>query len=192
MSLLVVFLFFSARGNEYILVGYHYDANAILATPLKSRCAGDITNAWELLHNQVSKAGVAPTLYIVDNKANMTLKNAMDKYKTDYQLVPPNNHKRNLAERAIQTLKIHFKTIISTTDPSFPANQWDHLLPQAILTLNLLRSARSNPALSAWAYLFGLFDYNRTPIAPPGMKVIAQVKMRDVPCGGSMVMMAGM
>ena len=38
----------------------------------------------------------------------------MDKYKTDYQLVPPDNHKRNLAERAIQTLKIHFKTIIST------------------------------------------------------------------------------
>ena len=98
----------SARGNEYILVGYHYDANAILATPLKSRRAGDITDAWELLHNQVDKAGVAPTLYIADNEANMTLKNAMDKYKTDYQLVPPENHKLNLAERAIQTLKIHF------------------------------------------------------------------------------------
>ena len=27
------FPIFSARGNEYILVGYHYDANAIRATP---------------------------------------------------------------------------------------------------------------------------------------------------------------
>ena len=106
----------------------------------------------------------------------MTLKNAMDKYKTGYQLVPPDNHKRNIAERAIQTLKIHFKTILSTTDSYFPANQWYHLLPQAILTLNLLCSTRSNPDLSARAYLFGLFDYNRTTIAPPGMKVIAQVK----------------
>ena len=26
----------STRGNEHILVGYHYDANAILATPLKN------------------------------------------------------------------------------------------------------------------------------------------------------------
>ena len=91
----------SDRGNEYILVGYHYEANAILATPLKSSLAGDITDAWELLHNQVAKAGVAPTLYIVNNESNMTLNNAMDKYETDYQLVPPDNHKPNIAERAI-------------------------------------------------------------------------------------------
>ena len=116
------------------------------------------------------------TFWGINGEANMTPQNAMDKYETDYQLVPPDNHKHNLAERAIQTFKIHFKPILSTTDPYLPANQWDHLLPQAILTLNLLRSARSNPVLSAWAYLFGLFDYNRTPIAPPGMKVIAQVK----------------
>ena len=36
----------SAQGNAYILVGFHYDSNAILATPLKSRRAGDITYAW--------------------------------------------------------------------------------------------------------------------------------------------------
>ena len=35
----------SARGNEYIIVGYHYDANAILATALKNRQAATITEA---------------------------------------------------------------------------------------------------------------------------------------------------
>ena len=29
------FPYFSARGNEYILVAYHYDANVTLAQPLK-------------------------------------------------------------------------------------------------------------------------------------------------------------
>ena len=41
------------------------------------------------------------------------------------------------------------------------------------MTLNLLRAARSNPNLSAHAYIEGLFDYNRTPIVPPGTRVLA-------------------
>ena len=29
----------SSRGNEYILVGYHFDGNTILAEPIKNRQA---------------------------------------------------------------------------------------------------------------------------------------------------------
>ena len=167
----------SAHGNQYILVGYHYDTNAILVEPLASRRAGYITKAWERMHNRVATAGVAPKLYVVDNEANAELKQAFAKYNTTYQLVLPDNHKRNIAKRALQTIKVHFKTVLANTeDPSFPANQWDRLLPQMELPLNLLCASCSNPGLSAWAFLFGQFDYNRSPIAPPGMKVITQVK----------------
>ena len=55
-------------------------------------------------------------------------------------------------------------------DPDFPLHQWDQLIEQAVITLNLLRPARINPSLSAYAYLFGNFNYAATPIAPPGMK----------------------
>ena len=34
-------------------------------------------------------------------------------------------------------------------DPDFPIREWDHLLTQAEITINLLRSARTNPKLSA-------------------------------------------
>ena len=48
------------------------------------------------MHNRVlATAGVAPTLYVVDNEANMELKQAFTKHKATYQLVPPDNHKRN-------------------------------------------------------------------------------------------------
>ena len=50
------------------------------------------------------------------------------------------------------------------------------LLDQAFLTLNLLRPARANTSLSAQAYLFGQFDYNVTPIEPPGTKVLVHSK----------------
>ena len=85
-----------------------------------------------------------------------------------FQLVPPHNHRANLAERAIQTFKAHFIATLASADPDFPLSQWDLLLEQANITLNLLRSSRSNPKLSAYAYLFGNFDYNATPLAPPG------------------------
>jgi hypothetical protein len=53
---------------------------------------------------------------------------------------------------------------------------WDRLLPQAVLSLNLLRGLRLNPKLSAWAQLNGNFDFNCTPIAPPGIRVIVHEK----------------
>ena len=66
--------------------------------------------------------------------------------------------------------------ILASCDPKFPIAEWDRLLDQAELTLNLLRNSRVNPKLSSHAYLFGNFDFNSTPIAPPGTKVQVQIK----------------
>ena len=51
----------------------------------------------------------------------------------------------------------------------------DRLIPQVNLTLNFLQNARSNPALSAYAYIYGTYDFKSTPIAPPGTKVVAHI-----------------
>jgi len=85
--------------------------------------------------------------------------------------VPPNNHRRNLAERAIQTFKSHFKAVLAGVDDTFPMRLWDRLLPQTILTLNLLRQSNAIPTVSAWQYVKGNFDYNKTPLAPMGCAV---------------------
>ena len=90
----------------------------------------------------------------------------------DFQLVPPRVHRRNAAERAIRTFKNHFIAMLCGTDPTFNMALWDKLLPQALITLNLLRPSRINPQLSAYAQMYGAFDYNRTPLAPPGTKVL--------------------
>ena len=115
----------------------------------------------------------------MDNEASADLKQAMLSKSISYQLVPPHIHRTNLAERAIQTFKNHFKAGFASVDPKFPAREWDRLLPQAVLTLNLLRSARNNPRLSAHAYLFGEFNFNATPLAPPGTKVLIHKKPSD-------------
>ena len=90
--------------------------------------------------------------------------------------MPPYLHRRNLAERAIQTWKNHFKAGLASLNPNFPLSEWDRLLEQANITLNLLRASRSNPKISAYTYIFGEFNFSATPLAPPGTKIVAHIK----------------
>lgn len=167
------FIIPSSRGNKYVLVFYDYNSNHIFAEPLKSRTANAITTAHITLLNTLTKAGLTPNLLILDNECPALLKDHLKENKIDFQLVPPHQHRRNAAEQAIRTWKNHFLAILCSTDDGFPLHLWDRLLPQANLTLNLLRGSRINPRLSAWAQVYGSYDYNRTPIAPPGTRVLA-------------------
>jgi hypothetical protein len=103
-------------------------------------------------------------------------KEYMEDEHIDFQLVPPGVHRANSAERAIQTFKNHLISGLSTTDPNFPMHLWDRLLPQAVLTLNLLRTSRINPNLSAYAQVFGQYNFPVNPIAPLGTHVLVREK----------------
>ena len=67
----------SSRGNQYILIGYHYDANCIHGTAIKDRTATTLTKAWQSLHNIFAQAGVAPNTYVMDNEISADLMNAL-------------------------------------------------------------------------------------------------------------------
>ena len=100
----------------------------------------------------------------------------MQEQKIDYQLVPPDIHCCNAAKRAIRTWKNHFISGLCSTNADFPLYLWDKLIPQATISLNLLQQSQINPKLLAYAQLQGQFNYNQTPLAPPGTKVIAHNK----------------
>jgi hypothetical protein len=48
---------------------------------------------------------------------------------------------------------------------------WDKLLPQTVLTLNLLQQLNIAPTISAYQYIHKNFDYNKMPLAPMGCAV---------------------
>ena len=154
------------------MIAYAYEPNAILAEPLKNRTGPLLLTVYQNIYNRLELAGFKPMLHILDNEASAAFKTFLAQQKVDFQLVPPQNHRRNAAERAIQTFKNHFIAGLASTHREFPMHLWDCLLPQAIITLNLLRPSQWNPSLSAHQQLFGNFDYNRTLLAPPGSKVI--------------------
>lgn len=104
------------------------------------------------------------------------VKNALAKKNISYNLVPPHLHQANRTECAIQTFECYFIARLASINPNFPLQEQYCLIAQCKLTLNLLRSSCVNPNLSAWAYMFGNFDYNQTPVVPPGTKVVAHLK----------------
>ena len=109
------------------------------------------------------------------NEASNHLKAEFLKQDISYQLVPPHCHRVNLSERIIQTFKNHLKAGLATTDPDYTTTEWYRLIPQAEVTLHLLRATRVNPRLSAYAYIFGQFYFNSTPMEPPSTKYLAHL-----------------
>jgi hypothetical protein len=92
-----------------------------------------------------------------------------------YQLIPPHDHQRNLAKKAIQTFKALFISIFCGSDTEFPLHLLDRLLSQAEHKLNMLRRFTVTPKVSAYAYLWGQHNYNANPFAPLGCKVEAHI-----------------
>ena len=99
------FPYTSTRGNKYLYILYDYDSNSILVEPIKNRQAASITNAWKRTHDRLTKHGHATKNFIMDNECSTEFKKSLIKHNIKFQLVPPNEHRANAAERAIQTFK---------------------------------------------------------------------------------------
>jgi hypothetical protein len=162
------FLVCSSKGNSYVMVCYIYDCNYIKVVPITSRYASEWVKSYDSIHKELTVKDFKPKLQTLDNKASTALKNFFTAQNIDYQLVSPHYHRRNAAERAIGTFKEHFVAGISSVDSSFPMHLWDRLLPQAEITLNLLRTSSLHPLLSAASHYHGLVDNNKTAFDPPG------------------------
>ena len=118
-------------------------------------------------------------LQILDNETSAEYKQDItEKWKANYQLVPPITHQSNAAERAICTFKALFPSIITGVATDSPRNLWDFLLHQTELTLNLLKQATLDPSRSAWSYFHRHFNYEATPIVPLGCDITAHKKTR--------------
>ena len=83
------------------------------------------------------------------------------------------------AERAIQTFKAYFISILAGIEDKFPLSLRCHLLKSTELTLNLLRQLKVSPKISAYAHIHRPHDYVKKPFAPLGCAIQAPVKSED-------------
>ncbi|EJK62784.1 hypothetical protein THAOC_16590 [Thalassiosira oceanica] len=134
----------SRAGNNYIMVMCHVDTAAVLAEPMKNRTAKEMIRAYKVLLARGDPQDMPATT------------------------CPPGSHRANRAEVSIKAFKQHFLSILAGVAADFPKSYWDVVLPQVLLTLNLLRKSHAAPTVSAHAHFCGQHDYNAQPLLPIG------------------------
>eukprot|EP00804_Cyclotella_cryptica_P005838 CCRYP_000122-RA/>CCRYP_000122-RA protein AED:0.34 eAED:0.38 QI:0/0/0/1/0/0/3/0/508 len=111
----------SSRGNKYLMVACELDGNYIDAEPIRDRTAKQLTQAYQNIFTRWKAMNViAPNWHIMDNEAPEDLKNMIRSNGCCVELTPADMHRRNAAERAIQTLKGHFISVLAGVADDFP------------------------------------------------------------------------
>ena len=154
------------------MVMVEIDSSGILVEPMKNRKDEEMIRAYQTLLHRLKRSNITPKKLVLDNEASETMKNLIrDQHHMQLELVPSGCHQRNATEVAIRNFKTHFLSILAGVSNDFPMNLWDRLLPQAEITINLLCQFNATPTVSAYAHMFGPFNYNKMPLAPMGCNV---------------------
>jgi hypothetical protein len=109
----------SSCGHQYIMVLIKMDSNTILVAAMKNRSASKMICAYQELVDHLCSARIQPTLHLLDNKCSAKFKERINSNDMKYQLVPPHDHMRNIAETVIRVFKAHFISILCGCDKSF-------------------------------------------------------------------------
>ena len=75
---------------------------------------------YQSLVDRLLESKIEPKMHIFDNEISQELKNAIKTNQMKFQPVPPIDHRRNFAEKAIQVFKDHFISVLCGTGRFFP------------------------------------------------------------------------
>jgi hypothetical protein len=166
------FPFASHLGHEYMLVSLY--RGYIHVELMKSREGAELVRAYRATYVFFSRLTDKPNLQMLDNETSAALNEYLrNDAKVTIEFVPPNCHRRNRAERAIQDWKAHFISGLATVDPNFPIAAWSELVAQGEITINHLRPYALNRSISGYQGNYGsTYDFVAHPIYPPGVRVV--------------------
>ena len=148
----------SSRGNNYQMIIHEIDGNSTWVEPMKNRTEGEMILARRRALARMKIQGIVPKHQVLDNEISVAYKAEIRATNMTFQRVPPDDHRRNIAEKAIQTWKDHFVGVLSGTARDFPLHLWCQALPQMERQLLLLRQSNVNPNISAHAHVYGQHD----------------------------------
>jgi hypothetical protein len=103
----------SSRGNKYLMVLYYIDGSYIMMEPMKSRHENEMIRVHNILIERLKARGFYPKKQILDNEISKAYQKAIEVHGMEVEKVPKEAHRRNAAEKAIQTTKNHFKAILA-------------------------------------------------------------------------------
>ena len=109
---------------------YIYDINAILMRCLKTKAGAEHLHTFKDIHTLLLHRGLQPKYCRMDNECSAPIKFFITDNDMELQLTPPQMHRRNWAERSIQTGKAHLIAGLVGINPKLPLHLWCRLIPQ--------------------------------------------------------------
>eukprot|EP00804_Cyclotella_cryptica_P016764 CCRYP_002057-RA/>CCRYP_002057-RA protein AED:0.39 eAED:0.39 QI:0/0/0/1/0/0/2/0/299 len=103
-----------------------------------------------------------PQLHKLDNKTSYNVELFIKENNAKLQYTPTDIHRTNPAERAIRTWKNHFVANRAGTPPMYRLSNWCKDLEQTDITLNMLRPCTTNPKLSTYKAMEGMYLFDAT------------------------------
>jgi hypothetical protein len=175
----------SSHGNRSIMLLHHIDSNSMWVEPLKNQKEPMLIAAQTRALERMRRQGIVPKHQILDNQCHGVMKQAIKETtlsdrsisKMTYELVPPEEHQRNMAEKCVQTFKDHFVGVLSGCAKTMSMQLWCQLLPQVERQLLLLQQSQVNPGMSAYAHVYqGQDNYSKHRFVPIGMESLVHVE----------------
>ena len=89
------------------MVLINMDSSYISMEPMKTRHASQIVMTSQIMIDILKARGINPKKHVLDNECSEEFKETIGDNKMTYELVPADDHRRYISERAIQTAKSH-------------------------------------------------------------------------------------
>ncbi len=111
----------SSLGNKYVMILHHVHSNSSWSEAMQNQSGGELILACARVLAPMQRRGLIPKHQILNNQASAEYKAAIETSGMTYELVPPKEHQRNMAEKAIQTFKDHFVGSSAGAPPPCPS-----------------------------------------------------------------------
>ena len=95
------------------MIIHEIDGASTWVEVIKNRTEGEMIKARRHGPKRMIQKGITPVHQVLDNKISQTYKEEIRESGMLYQLVPPDDHRRNISDRDIQTWKNHFVGVLA-------------------------------------------------------------------------------
>ena len=119
----------SIRGSNYQMIIHEIDGASTWVEVMKNRTEGEMIEEQRRGLLIMKQQGITPVHQVLDKEISQTYKDDIRELGMSYQLVPPDDHHRNIAKRYIQTWRDHFVVFLSRAAATFPLYLWCQAIP---------------------------------------------------------------
>ena len=120
----------SRKGNRYIMILWEIDHSTTISKPICSRTPEESIKTYHTLMRQLKRRGGAPKKHILDNECSQELRDVIITNEVEYEVMPKDQHRQPIAERAIQIWRFHGIGVFGGFPTAAPLLLWDGEPPQ--------------------------------------------------------------